>query len=132
MFDGLKRKVAATAIGSVLRSLAGSKDTQTTIVGVIAAAVLAIPGLDLTALISGDAHQIARVAAGLVVVAIGWLATKENKDGHTTLLGTVAGGLYASQGSVEAVTTGVVLALVGYLTNKPSQGVLPPAEPDRK
>lgn len=120
MLDGLKRKVAATAMGGMLKSLATSKDTQTTIAGVIAGAVLAIPGLDLAKVIAGDPGQIAHLAAGLSVALIGILATKENQDGHTTLLGTVSGALYATSGSIEAITTGVVIALAGYFTNKPT------------
>jgi hypothetical protein len=34
-------------------------------------------------------------------------------------VGAVAGVLQASSGSVSAITTGVVIALLGYLTNKP-------------
>jgi hypothetical protein len=122
VLDGLKRKFAATALTSLLKSLATDKNTQTTITGLIAGAVLAVPGLDVGKLISGDGSQIAHLVAGLLVAALGFLATKENRDGHTTLIGTVAGSAYAMQGSVESITTGVVLALVGYLTNKPTAG----------
>jgi primosomal replication protein N len=118
VFDGIKRKVAASVVTSFLKSLATSKDTRTTIVGLIVGAVLALPGLDIEALISGDPNQVAKVAAGLGIWAIGFLTTKENADGKTTLVGTVTGALYASQGSVEAVITGVVIAVLGYFTNK--------------
>lgn len=119
MLDGLKRKIAATAVTSFLKSLATNKDTQTTIAGAIAGAVLAIPGLDMSKVIAGDPGQIGHLAAGLGVALIGFLATKENCDGHTTMLGTVAAAAYASSGSVEAVITGVVIAGLGYFTNKP-------------
>ncbi len=118
MLDGLKRKVAAGALTSVLRSLATSKDTQTTITGIIAGAVLAVQGLNMEALIAGDPVQIAHVVAGVLVAAIGLLATKENADGKTTLLGVIAGALYAMPGSVEAITGGVVVAVLGHVTNK--------------
>ena len=118
--DGIKRKIGASVLGSVLKSLATSKDTQTTITGIIAGAVLAIPGLDLAALVAGDAGQVARVVCGLLVAMIGWMATKHGADGKTTLIGVVGGALYASQGSVEAVVTGVVIAALGYFTNKPA------------
>ncbi len=119
MFDGIKRKIAATALGSILKSLATDKNTATTITGIIAAAVLAIPGLDLTKLVEGDPAMIAKVAAGLAIAIIGFLATKEQKDGTTTFVGVVAGALYAASGAVDAVTTGLTLAVVGYFTNKP-------------
>ncbi|MBZ5580893.1 MAG: hypothetical protein LAQ30_01585 [Acidobacteriia bacterium] len=120
MFDGLKRKVAATAVSGLLKSLATSKDTQTTIAGLIAGAVLAIPGLDLAAVIAGDPHHIARLLSGLAVAAIGWLATKEGCDHHTTAIGAAAGAVFAAQGSLDKLITGVVVALLGYLTNKPT------------
>ncbi len=118
MLDGLKRKVAAGAITSVLKSLATSKDTHTTITGMIAGAVLAVQGLNIDALIAGDPVQIAHAVAGVLVAGIGLLATKENADGKTTLLGVAAGALYAMQGSVEAITGGVVVAVLGHVTNK--------------
>lgn len=120
MFDGLKRKIAATALGSLLKSLATNKGTQTTIVGLLAAAVLTIPGLDLGKLLSGDPVQIAHVISGVLVFFIGLVATRERANGKATALGTVAGALYAVQGSVEAVVTAVVIALLGYLTNQPT------------
>ncbi len=127
MFDGLKRKVAAGAITSVLRSLATSKDTQTTITGIVAAAVLATKGLNVERLVAGDAFQIARAISCVLVALIGVLATKESADGKTTLLGAVAGSLYAAQGDVDTVTTGVIIAVLGHFTNKvvPARG---PAE----
>jgi hypothetical protein len=118
MLDGLKRKIAATVLGSVLKSLASSPDTRTSITGVIAAVVLAVPGLDLPKLIAGDPMQIARVLAGLAVALIGYLATKPQADGKATLSGAIGGALYAAQGSVDAIVTGVVIALLGFLTNK--------------
>jgi hypothetical protein len=127
MFDGLKRKVAAGAIMSVLRSLATSKDTRTSITGIVAAGVLACKGLDVAALVAGDPVQIAHVISCVLVALIGVLATKENADGKTTLLGAVAGALYAAQGDVDTVATGVVIAALGHFTNKvvPARG---PAE----
>jgi hypothetical protein len=125
MLDGLKRKIAAGALSSLLKSLATSKDTRSTVTGLIAAAVLAIPGLDLTKLIAGDPAQVAHVGSALLVAMIGWLATKPRADGKTTLLGTAAGSLYAMQGSVEAITTGVIIAVLGHLTNKPAPSPSP-------
>jgi hypothetical protein len=119
MLDGLKRRLAATALSSLLKSLAISQDTRTTMTGLVAAAVLAVPGLDLPKLVAGDAVQIARVVSGLLVAWIGYLATKRGADGKTTLLGAAAGSLYAVQGSFEAVVTGVVIGVLGHLTNKP-------------
>ncbi len=117
MLDGLKRKVAAGAITSVLKSLATNKDTQTTITGMIAGAVLAVQGLNMEALIAGDPVQIAHVVACVLVAGIGLLATKENAEGKTTLLGIIAGALYSMQGSVEAISAGTVIAVLGHLTN---------------
>ena len=119
MFDALKRKIAGNAIGSLLKSLATNNDTKTTITGIIAGAVLAIPGLDWSKVVAGDPEQIARLAAGLLVALLGYLATKIGHDGHTTLLGAGAGALYAAQGSVASITTGVIIAVLGYFTNKP-------------
>jgi hypothetical protein len=122
MFDGLKRKLAAEGIVSVLKSLAGSNDTKTTITGIVAGAVVAIPGLDWSQVLAGDPMSIARLLSGFVIAQVGYLATKPGHDGHTTALGTVAGALYAVQGSLQSVITAVVIALVGYLTNKPVVG----------
>lgn len=129
MLDGIKRKIVATAVGSTLKSLAMSQDTRTTITGMIAAVVLAVPGLDLAKLIAGDPLQIAHLAAALCVALIGWLATKPQADGKATMAGAVAGSLYAMQGSVEAIVTGVVIAVLGYLTNKPTAPAAPAAGP---
>jgi hypothetical protein len=119
MLDAVKRKIGAAALGSLLRSLAESADTKTTIAGVAAGAVIAIPGLSLDGLLAGDPGMIGRLVAGLLVAVIGYLATKKGHDGQTTAVGAVAGVLQASSGSVSAITTGVVIALLGYLTNKP-------------
>lgn len=124
MLDGLKRKLAATAITSFLKSLATDKDTQTSITGIIAGAVLAIPGLDWSKIIAGDPGQIAHLASGLLLALIGVFATKENADDKTTLLGAFSGALYATQGSVEAVVTGVVIAVLGYFTNKQTKAIV--------
>lgn len=119
MFAKLKTKIAGSALASLLKSLASDPKTNTTIVGILAGAVLAVPGLDLSALISGDPAQIARVSSGILVAGIGALAGRAGHDGHTTLLGVLAGSLQASSGQLAGITTGVVLALCGYLTNKP-------------
>ncbi len=117
MLDGFKRKIAAVVIGSTLKSLATSKDTRTTITGLIAAAVLA-SGVDIGKVLEGDPIQIARAVSAVLLAVIGILATRENADGKTSLLGVISGALYAAAGSIEAITTGVVIALVGYFTNK--------------
>jgi len=129
MLDGLKRKFAAGALMSVLRSLATSKDTRTTITGMIAAAVLATKGLNAEQLLAGDPIQVAHAISCVLVAMIGVLATKENADGKTTLLGVVAGALYAAQGSVDTITTGVVIGVLGHLTNKAVTKSLPPLPP---
>jgi hypothetical protein len=125
MLDGLKRKVAATAVGALLKSLATSNDTKTTIVGIVAGALLAVPGLKMDALVTGDPVAIAHVVAGLLLAVIGYLATKPGNNGSTSLVGVMAGTLQASSGSVEAITTGLVIAALGYFTNKPVS--VPPA-----
>lgn len=119
MLDAFKRKLAAGALTSLLKSLATNKDTQTSVTGMIAAAVLAVPGLDMTKLVAGDPSQIAHLAAALLVALIGYFATKANADGKTTLIGAVAGSLYAASGSVGSIATGAVIAALGYFTNKP-------------
>jgi len=125
MLDGLKRKLAAMAISTTLKSLATSKDTRTTITGIVAAIVLAVPGLDFQKLLAGDVDQIAHLTAALLVAALGYLSTKPDADGKTTLLGAVAGALYAMAGSVEAIVTGTVIAALGHLTNKPAAELAP-------
>ena len=122
MLDGIKRKLAAISLMSVLKSLATSNDTKTTVVGLLAGAVLLIPGLDMAQLLAGDPGQIAHVGASLLVAVLGFLATKERHDGHTTLVGTAAGALYAMQGTVETIVTGLIIAILGYFTNKPTEG----------
>lgn len=119
MLDGLKRSLAGAAIASVLKSLATNTDTKTTITGILAAAMLAIPGLDWSKVVAGDPVQIAHLGAGLLVALLGYLATKPGHDGHTTFAGVAAGSLYAAQGSIEAITTGLIVAVLGYFTNKP-------------
>lgn len=121
MLDGFKRKVAGVAVGGMLKSLAQSKDTRTTIMGLIAGAVLAIPGLDLTKLIGGDPVQVAKLASGLLVALIGYWATKANREGASTAAGAAAGALYAVQGSVESIVTAVVIAVLGHVTNTGTQ-----------
>jgi hypothetical protein len=123
MLDGIKRRLGGAALLSLLKSLASSADTRTTVTGILAGAVVALPGLELDKLLAGDPQQIARVVAGLLVAGIGYLATKPRADGKTTAVGAVAGALYACQGSVEAIVTGVVIAVLGHLTNKPQKAV---------
>src|SRR3990167_4890902 len=103
MFDAMKRKIAALVLVSTLKSLAPSKDTRTTITGIIAGAALALLGLDWEALLAGDPAQIAKVISGLLIAWVGVLATKRHADGQTTAVGAAAGALYAVQGSLEAV-----------------------------
>jgi hypothetical protein len=117
MLDALKRKIAAGALSSILKSLAMSADTRTTVTGLLAATILAIHGLNLAALIAGDPQQIALVVSSLSVAALGFIATKANKDGHATLLGVVAA---ACQAYVGDFTGAIALATCGYLTNKPT------------
>jgi hypothetical protein len=126
LFDGLKRKLAGGAIQTLLKSLATSKDTQTTITGIIAGAVLAIPGLDWSKVIAGDPVQLAHLAAGLCVAGIGYLATKQNHNGHTSVLGGIAAGLYASSGGVDAFVTAIIIGALGHNTNQPTTAVGPP------
>ncbi len=115
MFTKLKLTLAATAIMSLLKTLQTDKGTQTTVAGMLAGAVLAIRGLDVAKLLAGDPQQIALVASGLAVSLVGFLATKENHDGHTTLLGAIAA---ASQAFVGNFTAAIAMALCGYFTNK--------------
>jgi hypothetical protein len=115
MFGKLKLKLAAAAIMSLLKSLAADKNAQTTVTGMLAGAILAIHGLDMAQLLAGDPQQIALVVSGLAVALVGFLATKENHDGHTTLLGVVAA---ASQAFIGNFTAAITVALCGYFTNK--------------
>jgi hypothetical protein len=123
VLDGIKRKLAGAALWSLLKSLATSKDTQTTLAGLLAGAVLAIANLNREQLLAGDPHQIAILLSGLALWALGIVATKERRDGHATFLGTLAGSLHAwaAGGNLESLLTGVAIALAGYLTNKPVQ-----------
>jgi hypothetical protein len=115
MLNGLKRSIAARFVGNFLASLATSKDTQTTVAGALAGAVLAIKGLNLSALIAGDPRQYALFISGIAVGGIGWLATKANQDGSTTLLGVIGAAMQASMGDFTAALT---VGLTGYFTNK--------------
>jgi|GEM_PF-4702810 len=117
----LKRKIAAVAIGSLLKSVASEERTKKTVAGVLAAAVLAIPALDLQKLIEGDPVQIALVVSGVLIAGIGILAQR----GKGTLGGAVAGSLYAVQGSVEAIITAVVIAILGWFADRPAQQAQP-------
>lgn len=121
MFDALKSKVVANVLAGALRSLATSKDTQASITGIIAGVVLAIPGLDLGKLLAGDPQQIAHLVAGLLVAWLGWLAGKPGHDGTTTVLGVIAGTLQASSGQIHDITAGVVVAVLGHVTNMGSK-----------
>lgn len=123
MLDGLKRKVAASGIMSVLKSLATNNDTKTTITGVIAGTIIAIPGLDMGKILSGDPVAIAHLVAGFLVGLICHWATRPGRDLHTTLAGAVAGSLNMMSGEVSDIVTGIVIAVLGYLTNKPVTAV---------
>ncbi len=112
------RKIAASAVMTALRAAATDNNLKSTAVGVIAAAVVALPGLNVEALLRGDVVQIAHVISALLIAWIGVLATKARADGKTSAIGAAAGALYAVQGSVEAVVTGMVIASAGYFTNK--------------
>jgi hypothetical protein len=115
MLDALKLRVAAAVVKDLVRSLATDKNTQTTVVGAIAGVLLAIKDLDWAKLLAGDPQQIAMVASGIAVWGIGYLATKENHDGHTTLLGVLAAAAQAYVGNFTAAAT---IGLCGYFTNK--------------
>lgn len=121
MLDKLKFKIAGGLAMTFLRSLATSKDTQSTLIGILAAAVVAVPTFNLSALLAGDLGQLTSVGSALAIALIGWLATKPGHDGSTTLLGAVAGGLHVlPTQTVESVSSAVILAMVGYVTNKPT------------
>ncbi len=121
MLDVLKRKLAVSILGSALRSLATSKDTQTSIAGILAGAVVAVPGFDLGRLLAGDWMIAAHVAAGLAVALLGIWSTRANRDGHCTLVGILGAALYGCSGQVSDIVTALVIALAGYLTNKPTR-----------
>jgi len=99
-----------------------NKNLQTSIVGLLASIGLCVANIDLAKLLAGDPLQIAHLAAALLVWLIGILATRANRDGHTTLLGVVAGALQACSGQVSDITIGAALAVIGYFTNKPTTG----------
>jgi hypothetical protein len=124
MLDGLKRSIAARFLTSLLTSLATNKDTQTTVAGLLAGAVLGIKDLNLSALIAGDPHQVATLVSGLALWGIGYLCTKANRDGQTTLLGVLAA---AAQASIGNFTAALTLGLTGYLTNKKAVAAPAPA-----
>ncbi len=126
MLETLKLKLACSAVNSALRSLATNKDTQSTIAGILAGAVISVPGFDLSKLIAGDSVQIAHLVAGLLMALIGLWATKARRDGQTTSAGALAGVLYSLSGQINDVIVGVVIALLGFYTNKP---VAPPTPP---
>ena len=125
MFDSLKLKFAGTALGSLLKTLATDPKTKTTAAGLLAGAILVVPRLDLTALISGDPNQVANVLAGLLVAGIGALAGRRKQDGNTTMMGVIAGALQAHAGDITGLVTGVTLAFLGYVTNKPMEKSAP-------
>jgi hypothetical protein len=64
MLTGVKARIIKAFIGSIARS----NDTRTTIMGIIAAALIAAQ-LDWTALLRGDPDQIG-LAAGAIVAAL--------------------------------------------------------------
>jgi len=101
----------------LLRGLAGSEDTRTTLAGLVAAAVIA-SSVDLDRLLAGDAVSIAHAISAILVAVLGYFATRKNADGTTTSLGAAAGALYAVAGDVSSLITGMVLFITGYFTNK--------------
>jgi putative Mn2+ efflux pump MntP len=117
MFNGVKRKLASVAIGSVLKSLATDNRTKTTITGVIAGTIVAL-GADLDKVIAGDPQEIARIGAGLALMFLGRIATKENADGKATLVGTIAATAYAYSTALTDIVGAVIIAVMGYFTNK--------------
>lgn len=124
MFDGIKRNIAGGVVRNFISSLATSKDTQTTIVGAIAAVIISINGLDWSKLLSGDANQIALVISALAVWGVGVMTTKENSDGHTTILGIIAA---SAQAYIGNFSTALTVGLCGYFSNKLPQSS-PPAK----
>lgn len=90
---------------------------KTTIAGILTSAVL-MSGVNAGKLLSGDIQEISKLIAALLVGLVGYFAAKRNADGHATVAGVTAGSLYAVSGELQTVITGVVIALLGYLTNK--------------
>jgi hypothetical protein len=97
-----------------------NNNLKTTLAGMLASIGLCVTNLDLSKLLAGDPLQIAHATAALLVWAIGILATHARRDGHTTLLGVIAGALQACSGQASDITIAIVMAATGYLTNKPS------------
>lgn len=62
---------------SFVRSIAKSNDAKTTVLGLVAAALLAA-GLDWGKLINGDSTEIGKVAGAAVVALLGYYTNKPN------------------------------------------------------
>lgn len=78
MFGFIKAALVKSALGRVAKD----PDTQTTILGVLAAALLS-EKLDWGKLIAGDSDQIG-IAIGVVVVALFGYITNTRKKGQAT------------------------------------------------
>lgn len=117
MFGTLKRKIVASFLWSFLKSLATDKNTQTTVAGWLAGTVIAIKGINPDQLLAGDPAQLGVLLSSIAVAAMGQLATKENRNGHTTVVGVIAG---VTQLYIGDFTNALVIALCGYFTNQPT------------
>jgi hypothetical protein len=100
-----------------------NNNLKTTLAGLLASIGLCVSNIDLSELLAGDPLQIAHTAAALLVWVIGVLATHARRDGHTTLLGVIAGALQACSGQASDITVAIVMAATGYLTNKPASNI---------
>jgi hypothetical protein len=81
MLDGLKRKLAAGVIGSFVKKMATSPDTQTTALGFAAAAIIA-KQVDFNAVLSCTVQscnydQVGTLLLAIVVGLLGWRANKQ-------------------------------------------------------
>jgi hypothetical protein len=78
MLTGVKARIIKAFVGSIAKS----NDTRTTIMGIVAAALIAAQ-LDWTALLKGDPDQIG-MAAGAVVAALwGYWTNKPDGEAET-------------------------------------------------
>jgi hypothetical protein len=80
MFDGLKRKLAAGVIGSAVAKMAASPDTQTTVLGCMAAALIA-KQVDFNAILACNLQTCNVDAVGtlLLAIVVGFLGWRTNK-----------------------------------------------------
>lgn len=69
----------AHLIKGVLRGLAKSSDTQTTVLGLVAAGLLA-SGIDWNKLVQGDPDQIGLLVGTVVAILFGYLTNKPDKN----------------------------------------------------